>query len=85
MLLGFLFISYILKRTALKSIIMPPSLIAGFLALLVGPGAFGPGISNLLEPLITLPDGLIPPWMAGIWKQMPGYWITVVFAGFVFG
>jgi ESS family glutamate:Na+ symporter len=84
-LLGFLFISYLLKRTVLKSIIMPPSLIAGFLALLIGPGAFGPGISNLLQPLITLPDGLIPQWMVSIWKQMPAYWITVVFAGLFLG
>jgi len=84
-LLVFFFFSYVLKRVLLRSIILPPSLIAGFLALIIGPEALGPYISRFLHPLIQLPEGLLPRWVTTIWKEMPSYWITVVFAALFLG
>ncbi|GAB5561319.1 MAG: sodium/glutamate symporter [Synoicihabitans sp.] len=86
LLLGlFLFLGHVIKALFFRNLIVPPSLIGGTLAFLLGPELLG----GLLVK--STPDGWgwnqseVPAAVADIWRQMPGYWITVVFAGLFLG
>ncbi len=75
-----LFISYLIKNLLFKSLILPSSLLAGVLALLVGPEAFGDSISNISFLEGSVPEGFISNINIIIWKHLPEYLITIVFA-----
>jgi len=76
----FLLLAYVLKQLLFKKFILPVSLVAGLLALLAGPELLGSGISQLPFLHGKIPDGLLAAPMLAIWKGMPAYLITVVFA-----
>jgi len=76
----FLTIAYAVKSLFFQKLILPASLLAGIFALLFGPQVLGPVISKI--PLIEgrVPEGLISDTSLAIWKQLPEYLITIVFA-----
>ena len=76
----FLLFAYVIKNLAFKKLILPASLIAGLLALLAGPEVLGHPISQL--PILSgkVPEGLIADKILKVWKEIPQYLITVVFA-----
>ncbi|WP_286269484.1 sodium/glutamate symporter family protein [Thalassotalea hakodatensis] len=70
-----------IKHTLLKRFIIPSSLIAGALALLLSPQLLGQFINiTLKEQSLWIDDTVID-----IWKKLPGYLIVVVFAGLFLG
>lgn len=81
----FLFLGHGIKSLFLKKYIIPSSLIGGFLALLLGPDLLGGVIGNLSFLSDAVPKGMIPAPVVKIWKEIPGYLITVVFAGLFLG
>lgn len=60
----FLLVAFALKKLLFRNLILPISIIAGLLALLAG----------------NIPDGLISNEIIRIWKSIPEYLISVVFA-----
>lgn len=76
----FTIVAYAIKKAFLKNLILPASLLAGILALLFGPELLGTPLSNFSLLKGKLPQGLIPSATLNIWKEIPGYLITIVFA-----
>lgn len=77
----FLVLGNAIKHTLLKGLIIPSSLIAGVLALLLGPQLLGQFIDiSIKEQNLWIDDTVID-----IWKELPGYLIVVVFAGLFLG
>lgn len=66
-----------------RDVFVPVSLVAGFLGLLLGPQVLG----NLFEALgfTKLSGGLIPDRVLDVWKELPGLFITVIFASLFLG
>lgn len=81
----FLLVGHLLKRLLFKRLIVPPSLIGGLFALALGPELLGGWIAGLLPENWGFEEQLIAPEFNAIWKEMPVYWITVVFAGLFLG
>jgi glutamate:Na+ symporter, ESS family len=75
-----LLISKIIKSqiTILEKLYLPSSIIAGFLALLLGPQVLG----RFLE---QHPSGIFSDSMIQVWKGLPGVLISVVFAALFLG
>ncbi len=80
----FLFVAHILKRIFVRRIFIPTSLIAGFLALLLGPEVLG-AIMTEDNSVSFLPKGLQQQEIINIWKELPEYLIIIVFAGLFLG
>jgi ESS family glutamate:Na+ symporter len=72
------------SRTLTRTFV-PASLVAGGLALLAGPEVLGSLASAVAGPGAPLAGGLFPRWVAGVWSQLPGLMINVVFAGLFLG
>ena len=81
----FLLLGHAIKALLLRRLIVPPALIGGFLALLLGPELVGGWLARAAPEGWGLGDRLIPAAIGAIWRDMPGYWITVVFAGLFLG
>jgi len=84
-LLLFIALGYLLKQLFFKKYEIPISLIAGMLAFLVGPELLGTKIGSLSPDFLNLPEGLLPVFVVKIWKELPVYLITLVFASLFLG
>lgn len=77
---------WILQHVRLfRTLFLPSSLIAGFLALLLGPQVLGEIAARLGAADSWLRHGLFPPQMSAIWASLPGLLISVVFAALLMG
>jgi len=84
LLLGFLILAGKILRAwtpGLRRIFMPVSLIAGVLGLLLGPEVLGRFASD--EGWFA--EGLFPANVRGVWSELPGLLISVVFAAMFIG
>jgi len=78
-------VAYTIKKVILKNLILPASLLAGVFALLFGPEILGKTISDFSLLKGKVPDGLISLEIIKIWRELPGYLITIVFASLFLG
>jgi ESS family glutamate:Na+ symporter len=69
----------------LRNLFLPSSIIAGFLALLVGPDALGRLTSQFLEEGSFFYNGLLPEFILEVWSPLPGMFINIVFAALFLG
>ncbi|MGB3614290.1 MAG: sodium/glutamate symporter, partial [Elainellaceae cyanobacterium] len=69
------------KIGILQSLFLPSSIVAGVIALLLGPGVLGAflGDSGLLA------NGLFPQPILDVWSEIPGVFINIVFATIFLG
>lgn len=81
----FIIAAYAIKRLLFNNIIFPASLLAGILALIFGPEILGTSIANLGFLKGKIPIGFIPDKSLQVWKKIPEYLITIVFAGLFLG
>ncbi len=68
----------------LRSLFLPSSIIAGVLALLLGPALLG-AIARSIDPTSPLVNGAFPQGIRDVWAQSPGIFINVVFATLFLG
>lgn len=68
-----------------RTLFLPSSLIAGLLALLLGPQVLGEVAARMGGTVGSLKNGLMPPQMLGIWSSLPSLSISVVFAALLMG
>ncbi len=68
----------------LRSLYIPSSVVAGIVALLLGPGAFGAAI-QAVNPESPLVNGIFPENLRTVWSQSPSIFINVVFATIFLG
>jgi ESS family glutamate:Na+ symporter len=68
----------------LRSLYIPSSIVAGVLALLLGPGVLG-AIAQAMNPDSPLTNGLFNESIRTVWSQSPGIFINVVFAAIFLG
>lgn len=66
----------------LQKYFIPSSIIAGFLGLFLGPQVLG-AIAGDEAPLIS--NGIFPEEMITVWKELPGLFITLIFATIFLG
>lgn len=69
----------------LSNLFLPSSIIAGFLALLLGPDALGRVTSSFLDESSLFYNGLIPEFILDVWSPLPGMFINLVFAALFIG
>ncbi|WP_231510302.1 sodium/glutamate symporter [Fischerella sp. PCC 9605] len=68
----------------LRSLYIPSSVVAGIVALLLGPAAFG-AIVKALNPESPLVNGLFSETVRTVWSQSPSIFINIVFATIFLG
>jgi ESS family glutamate:Na+ symporter len=68
----------------IQRIYLPESIVAGVVALLLGPGVLG-AIATALSPDSPLANGLFPEAIRTVWSQAPGVFINIVFAALFLG
>ncbi len=73
------------RVSILKSLFIPSSVVAGVIALLLGPSAFGEIIKITVSPDSPLVNGIFPPAIVTVWKQSPSIFINIVFATLFLG
>lgn len=61
---------------------IPSSVIAGIVGLLLGPQVLG-GLAGETVPAVS--EGIFPQEMVGVWKEIPGIFITIIFATIFLG
>jgi len=81
----FIVAAYLIKKAVFNNLILPASLLAGVLAMVFGPDVLGTQISSLSMFRGNLPKGLISEDIIKLWKEIPGYLITIVFASLFLG
>ena len=64
----------------LRNLFLPSSIIAGFIALLLGPDALGRLTSQFLNEGNYFYNGLVPEFILEVWRPLPGMFINIVFA-----
>lgn len=69
----------------IQALFLPTSVVAGVLAMLLGPQVAGPLFARILGPEHALADGIIPSWVMDAWSDLPKVLISVVFAGLLMG
>jgi ESS family glutamate:Na+ symporter len=69
----------------LQRLYLPESVIAGVLALLLGPQVLGAIVSAIGGPDATFAEGLFPEAIRAVWAQSPGIFINIVFAALFLG
>lgn len=74
-----------LRSTAMQNLFLPSSIIGGFIALLLGPGALGALVRAVGGEEAPLAEGLIPAPVLEVWAEVPGLLINVVFATLLLG
>lgn len=73
------------KIEVLRKLFLPSSIIAGFVALLVGPEVLGRIISPYVSEGSIFYEGVIPEFILDVWSTFPGLFINVVFAALFLG
>lgn len=73
------------KVPLFKALYLPSSIVAGVLALLLGPGVLGAIVSGISGADSPLAIGLFPEAIRSVWSQSPGVFINVVFAALFLG
>lgn len=68
-----------------QSLFLPSSIVAGAIALLLGPGALGAIASSIAGKEFFLANGLFPQYMRDVWSAVPGVFINIVFATIFLG
>jgi ESS family glutamate:Na+ symporter len=77
---------FIRQRVGLfQSLFIPSSIVAGLLALLLGPDALGAIARTTMGEETLLASGLFPEAIQAIWSESPGVFINVVFAAIFLG
>lgn len=69
---------------SLQKLFLPSSIIAGLIALLVGPEVLGAVVSNF-APDHALSEGILPPFVIEVWAALPELLINIVFASLFLG
>ena len=69
----------------LQALYLPSSIIAGLIALLLGPEVLGRIARLLGGETGRLADGLLAPSILAVWSQLPGLLISIVFAALFIG
>jgi glutamate:Na+ symporter, ESS family len=69
----------------LQALYIPSSIVAGLIALLLGPDALGALARSIAGEDTLLSNGLFPAQMQEIWSASPGLFINVVFAALFLG
>jgi glutamate:Na+ symporter, ESS family len=70
--------------STMQQLFLPSSIIAGVIALALGPGVLG-AIVGTFAPDHTLSQGLLPDFILGVWAELPGLFINIVFASLFLG
>lgn len=73
------------RVTWMQNLFLPSSLIAGFVALLLGPQVFGRIISIWSGEESVLTQGVLPETVIDVWDKLPGLMITIIFATLFLG
>ncbi len=69
----------------LQRLFLPSSIIAGLLALLMGPELLGQLVTYLANEQHLLSNGLLPEQIITVWEELPGLLINIVFASLFIG
>ncbi|BAY86640.1 sodium/glutamate symport carrier protein [Calothrix parasitica NIES-267] len=69
----------------LKSLFIPSSVVAGVIALLLGPSALGTIIKSTIGADSALINGIFPEAILTVWSKSPGVFINIVFATLFLG
>jgi glutamate:Na+ symporter, ESS family len=86
LLLTFLAGTFIRDRIRiLRSLFLPSSVVAGFLALLAGPQVLGALSEYIAGPDAPIANGLLPEVILDVWSALPVLLISVVFAALFLG
>lgn len=86
--LGFLILigRWIRQKVGLfQTLFLPSSIVAGVIALLLGPGVLGAIVSAIAGDASLLANGLFPPQILAVWSAIPGVFINIVFATIFLG
>ncbi|MGQ4649585.1 sodium/glutamate symporter [Lyngbya aestuarii] len=87
-ILGFLILlgRWLRQRVAiLQSLFIPSSIVAGIIALLLGPGTLGAISTTVFGEEFFLAGGLFPQAIRDVWSETPGVLINIVFAAIFLG
>jgi glutamate:Na+ symporter, ESS family len=68
-----------------QALFLPSSIVAGGVALLLGPGVLGAIASSVAGNDFFLANGLFPPQFRAVWSAVPGVFINIVFATIFLG
>jgi ESS family glutamate:Na+ symporter len=69
----------------LRSLFLPSAIVAGGIALLLGPGVLGAIATPLFGENSPLAEGLFPPSSRAVWSTLPALFINLVFAAIFLG
>ena len=69
----------------LQTLYLPESVVAGVLALLLGPEVLGQIVSAFGGENLTFAQGLFPESIRAVWQQAPSVFINIVFAALFLG
>ncbi|MBE9178282.1 sodium:glutamate symporter [Oculatella sp. LEGE 06141] len=69
----------------LQSLFIPSSIVAGLIALLLGPDALGAVARSIAGENTLLANGLFPATMQEVWSASPSLFINIVFAALFLG
>ncbi len=84
-LLLLILVAQILKNIFLPNAILPPAILAGAMLLALGSEGLGPTLVQVINLDGFLAPALFPESMVAVWKELPGFLITIVFAGLFLG
>jgi len=73
------------KVPAFQRLYLPESIVAGAIALLLGPGVLGAVAGAIGTDGYLAENGLFPETMRTVWAQSPGVFINIVFAALFLG
>ena len=74
------------KIRLFETLYLPESIIAGFIALILGPGVLGAiALAFGVDTESYLAGGIFPETMRTVWSQSPGVFINIVFAALFLG
>jgi ESS family glutamate:Na+ symporter len=84
---GILVVAHYIRKTSklLAKLFLPGSIVAGVLALLLGPDILGNVVTIIAPQDLLLAKGLIPEQVLTAWEALPGIFINVVFAALFLG
>lgn len=73
------------KCRPIQALFLPTSVVAGVLAMLLGPQVFGALYGRFVGEERLLAGGIVPGWALDSWAELPKLLISVVFAGLLMG
>ena len=74
------------KVKLFQTLYLPESIIAGAIALILGPGVLGAiAVASGMSPDSLIANGVFPEEMRTVWSQSPGVFINIVFAALFLG